>query len=80
MDTANNKKKTICITETKTKDEFLTMMSTEVVAFRSHRDRVVTQFSQTRLLKNKLPHKNAVVHMDFAENYSSCGMDEVQSA
>ena len=57
--------------------EHLKQVTTE---FQAHVDRMRNQYDEIRRLKNTLPAHHAVVHMDFAENYTCRTVDEIQSA
>ena len=48
--------------------------------FRGHARRVKIQYEQLKLPKENLPEDQAMVQMDFAENYICRSLEEVQSA
>ncbi|CAC5379205.1 unnamed protein product [Mytilus coruscus] len=52
----------------------------QVCEFQQHVSRVRIQYKALTNLKENLPAGNAIVQMDFAENFSCCSADEVQSA
>ena len=62
------------------KEEFVTKFENQIDEFGSHVERVSTQYSQIRTLKEKLPDHHMIIQMDFAENYSCRSLEEVQSA
>ena len=48
--------------------------------FREHHRRVAEQYAAVRQLKDILPHDHAICHMDYAENWATSFMNEIQSA
>ena len=68
------------VASTKTKHEFLSHLRENTNQFVEHVRRMRNQYEQIRILKQQLPPNHAVVHMDFAENYSCKSMQEIQSA
>ena len=52
----------------------------EVHSFRSHVNRVYTEFKQQKNLKDNLPDNHVYIHMDFAEDYRCRSQNEIQSA
>ena len=51
----------------------------EIHSFRSHVNRVYTQFKQQKNLKENLPDNHVYIHMDFAEDYRCRSQNEIQS-
>lgn len=64
----------------KTREEFATLMRSELREFRKHVHRVKVWYGQSRRLKEILPSNHAICHMDFAENYTCGFAEEIQSA
>ena len=62
------------------KEKFRDMLRKEVEQFRGHARRVRVQYEQLKSLKENLEVNEAIVQMDFAENYSCQTIEEVQSA
>lgn len=74
-------KQVMRIVETEmTKHEFLNHVQTQRNDFEDHVDRVKTQYSQIKDLKQNLPESHVLVHMDFAENFACRSSQEIQSA
>ena len=63
-----------------TKEDFLALMKEEIVEFMDHVERVKNQYNQVKQLKEILPSNQAMVQMDFAEDYKCQSQDEIQSA
>lgn len=61
-------------------EEFLTYMTTQYDDFLKHVERVRTQYSAIRCVKENLPGHQIIVHMDFAESFTCCNADEVKIA
>lgn len=68
------------VTSERPREEFATLMRTELREFRKHVHRVKVQYGQSRRLKEILPSNHAICHMDFAENYTCGFAEEIQSA
>ena len=62
------------------KNEFVKIMKADVSFFREHADRIKKQYRNLKVLKDTLPANNAIMQMDFAENYRCQCKKEVQSA
>lgn len=63
------------------KKEFMKELLEELPDFRDHCHRVGVQFTQVRLLKNRLePEIEATCQLDYAENWKAKYMEEVTSA
>lgn len=62
------------------KKDFINHFQKQFDLFSDHVQRMKQQYKEIRRLKEQLPPHQHVVHMDFAENYSCRGVDEVQSA
>ena len=62
------------------KNEFVKIMKADVSSFREHADRIKKQYRNLKVLKDTLPANNAIMQMDFAENYRCQCNEEVQSA
>ena len=78
----DGKKKMKLLTADMEKTQFGELFKKEVKKFREHARRVKIQYEQLKLLKESLPEDQAIVQMDFAENYMyTCqSLEEVQSA
>lgn len=76
----DEKTRTMCVQETKSKQEFIEDMESNVLKFREHIKRIAIQYSQIKRLKETLRKDHVVIHVDFAENYNCSSIDEVQSA
>ena len=63
-----------------TKTDFKDLFLKDLPTFREHHRRVGEQYAAVRKLKEVLPHDHAAVHMDYAENWSTSFMHEIQSA
>ena len=61
-------------------DNFKFKLMADLDDFRAHQDRVVSQYEAIRLLKDTLPVDHVVVQMDYAENWATSFMEEIQSA
>ena len=68
------------VEEKRPKDSFVDQMLTNVETFRSHVQRVQTQYREIRGLREILLEGEVLLRMDFAENYTSSSLEEVQSA
>ena len=64
----------------KPKTEYMTHIENQVKDLKSHVHRMKTQYEQIKVLKDQLIPHHAIIHMDFAENYSCKSVDEIQSA
>ena len=62
------------------KDDFLHFFEEKITDFKQHVYRVRQQYKESQKLKENLPKDDAIVQMDFAENYSCKGVDDIQSA
>ena len=60
--------------------DFVEVMRKTITEFREHCQRVKSQYDAIRTLKESLPTNQAIIQMDFAENYVCSHADEVQSA
>ena len=60
--------------------DFKELFLKDLATFREHHRRVGEQYAAVRKLKEVLPHDHAAVHMDYAENWSTSFMHEIQSA
>lgn len=76
----NGKKKMKIVQETMKSVDFSKIWEKEENEFKEHVFKIKTQYSQLRQLKENLPEKEILLHMDFAENYSCKTADEIQSA
>lgn len=63
-----------------TKEEFITLMRSELREFRKHGHRVKVQNGQSKRLKEILLSNHVICRMDFAENYICGFAEEIQSA
>ena len=63
-----------------TVDNFKFKVMADLQEFREHQDRVTKQFAAVKLLKDTLPVDHVVVQMDYAENWATSFMEEIQSA
>ncbi|XP_052087680.1 uncharacterized protein LOC127724675 [Mytilus californianus] len=80
VDMADGKKRTKIVQIELSNAEFVSAVLVQVCEFQQHVSRVRIQYKALTNLKENLPAGNAIVQMDFAENFSSCSADEVQSA
>lgn len=62
------------------KEKFIKHVNSQMSDFDEHVERVSTQYTQIRTLKQTLPAHEMVVQLDFAENFSCRSHEEVQSA
>ena len=62
------------------KEDFLVLTKEEIVEFKDHVEGVKNQYNQVKQLKEILPSNQAMVQMDFAEDYKCQSQDEIQSA
>ena len=60
------------------KNEFVKIMKADVSSFREHANRIKKQYRNLKVSKDTLPRNNAVMQVDFSENYR--WNEEVQSA
>lgn len=60
--------------------KFVDIAKAEVVEFCEHANRLREQYKQLKANKETLADKEAIVQMDFSENYSRRPLDEVQTA
>ena len=60
--------------------DFILLFMEDLVHFREHHRRVGEQYAAVRLLKSILAEDHAICHMDYAENWGTSYMAEVQSA
>ena len=60
--------------------DFKLLFWSDLPLFRKHHERVGLQYAAVQQLKSVLPHDHAIVHMDYAENWSTSFMQEIQSA
>ena len=60
--------------------QFKDILMKEVHSFRSHVNRLYTQFKQQKNRKENLPDNHVYIHMDFAEDYRCRSQNEIQSA
>ncbi|CAC5387896.1 unnamed protein product [Mytilus coruscus] len=75
-----NKQRWKVLEETVKKDEFMTIIENQTTDFRSHVERVKTQYSEMRKLRENLPENEIVLWMDFAENFVCTSVEAVQSS
>ncbi|CAC5377379.1 unnamed protein product [Mytilus coruscus] len=68
------------IEETLTKADFCVKFDKDLAEFRDHVDRVHTQYSELKRLRENLPENEVLIWMDFAENFGCVSVEEVQSA
>lgn len=76
----DGKKRMKVIKITMARDEYETYMKMQYSEFLEHVQRVKAQYNSIRQLKENLPEQELVVHLDFAENFTCCNADEIQSA
>ena len=62
------------------KEKFIDHVNSQMSDFNEHVERVSTQYTQIRTLKQHLPEHEMIVQLDFAENFSCRSHEEVQSA
>ena len=75
----DGKKKTKILVVDMEKKKFGELFRKEVESFRRHAKRVQIQYGQMKMLKENLTDDEAIVQMDFAENYTCQSLEEVQS-
>lgn len=68
------------IEEEISKEDFIIFFMEHRKQFREHVTRMLIQYDAVRYTKENLPNNDILVQMDFAENYSCCNADEIQSA
>jgi len=61
-------------------NDFAEMFLKEVDEFRGHVERVKNQYEQMKLKRESLKNGEVFIWMDFAENFTSSAVEEVQSA
>lgn len=76
----DGKKKMRIVKVVKVAAEFKTYMLKQYELFLQHVERVSTQYKALNDLKDNLPVRHVIVHMDFVENFSCQTLDEIQSA
>lgn len=76
----NQKKKMKIVVVNLDRQSFYDELMKEIDTFKIHYHVMITQYQQTRILKENLPKHEIVLHMDFAENYNCKTADEIQSA
>ncbi|XP_063953816.1 uncharacterized protein LOC135153700 [Lytechinus pictus] len=64
----------------KSRADFITLMQNEYISFLEHVGRVRAQYKAILELKDRLPQSEAIVQMDFAENFVCQSAQEIQSA
>ena len=79
VDVDGKKKMKILVVDME-KQKFGELFRKEVESFRGHAKRVQIQYEQLKMLKENLADDEAIVQMDFAENYTCQSLEEVQSA
>lgn len=76
-----NKIKKMMIVEIElTRDDFVTLIKKDIEDFCGHVHRVKSQYQELKSNKKSLQNDEALLQMDFAENYSCRTVDEVQTA
>ena len=68
------------VQQTKSKEEFVELFSTDLIKFRTHAIRIKTQYLAQRTLKENLHDTDIYIHMDFAEDYRCRSQEEIHSA
>ena len=68
------------VQETKTKENFIEDFLIEIKEFPDHVKRIQTQYRALKNLKENLTADEAIIQMDFAENYECQTQEEIQSA
>ena len=79
MDVDGKKKMKLLVVDME-KQKFGELFRKEVESFRGHAKRVQIKYEQLKMLKENLADDEAIVQMDFAENYTCQSLEEVQSA
>lgn len=74
------KKKVKVVSVSNTQNDFFKHFAECHDSFSGHSMRVANQFSAVKSLKSLISSKEALVQMDFAENYTCVSLDEIQSA
>lgn len=80
VDVENKFKKMMVVETEVTLQEFENLVEHEVAEFCEHVNRLREQYKQLKINKDTLADKEAIVQMDFSENYSCRALDEVQTA
>jgi len=80
VEQADGKKRTKIVEKRMLKDELVSIVQKQTADFLVHCSRVKAQYTALNNLKEKLPEKQIIVQMDFAENFICMSADEVQSA
>ena len=62
------------------KNDIVKFMNADVSSVREHPDRIKKQYRNLKILKDTLPENNAIMQMDFTDNYRCQCNEEVQSA
>ena len=68
------------VQETKTKENFIEEFLIEIKEFGDHAKRIQTQYRALKNLKENLTVDEAMIQMDFSENYECQIQEEIQSA
>ena len=71
---------TVLKKEEYSKKKFRKRFLSALKVFRAHQARVEAQYAAIKLLKAKLPPKHVVCQMDYAENWATSFMAEIQAA
>lgn len=62
------------------KEAFIEDFKKDLEDFRNHTQRVKKQYAELRNLKQNLPLNEAMIQMDFSENFTCRSLEEIQSA
>ena len=73
-------KRTTLVDESETKEQFKENMWRDLVDFKEHDWRVITQYANFSLLKSNLPDNTCTVQIDFSENYTCNFQNEIAAA
>lgn len=77
----DSKVKKMMVVETEVPvEKFIDIVKADVVEFYEHVNRLREQYKQLKANKETLADKEAIVQMDFSENYSCRALDEVKTA
>lgn len=76
----DGRKRTKIVEREITKEDFVTVVQTQICEFQEHVARVRLQYEALHNLKDNLPEGHAIIQMDFAENFTCSSAEEVQSA
>lgn len=80
VEMSNGKERHRIVDEEKGPSDFIEFMTKTFTYFAGHVKRVAAQYRAVREMKNNLPPNQALIQMDFSENYTCQTLEEIQSA